>query len=82
MYAEDACIEIPEEGMNEILYGSLETVKIPKEQIHTSSDYFVNFDGVIKYLKSVIENDESPVDRNGPTNFWPFANVLNVTVSV
>ena len=49
--------EIPEEGMNEILYGSLETVKIPKEQIHTSSDYFVNFDGVIKYLKSVIEND-------------------------
>ena len=51
--------EIPEEGMNEILYGSLETVKIPKEQIHTSSDYFVNFDGVIKYLKSVIENDES-----------------------
>ena len=51
--------EIPEDGMNEILYGSLETVKIPKEQIHTSSDYFVNFDGVIKYLKSVIENDES-----------------------
>ncbi len=51
--------EIPEEGMNEILYGSLETVKISKEQIHTSSDYFVNFDGVIKYLKSVIENDES-----------------------
>lgn len=51
--------EIPEEAMNEILYGSLETVKIAKEQIHTSSDYFVNFDGVIKYLKSVMENDES-----------------------
>lgn len=51
--------DIPEEAMNEILYGSMETVRIKKELVHTSSDYFVEFDGVVKYLHSVIENDDS-----------------------
>ena len=51
--------DIPEEGMNEILYGSMENVRIRKELVHTSSDYFVEFDGVVKYLRSVIENDDS-----------------------
>lgn len=51
--------DIPEDVLNEILYGRLETVRIKKEVIHTSSDYFVEFDGVVKYLHSVIENDDS-----------------------
>ena len=51
--------EIPEEAMTEILYGSLEDVRIEKELVHTTSDYFVSFDGIIKYLRNVIENDES-----------------------
>lgn len=51
--------EIQEEAMNEILYGSLEPVRIRKELVHTSSDYFVDFDGIIKYLHNVIENNDS-----------------------
>ena len=51
--------DIPEEAMNEILYGTMENVRIRKELVHTSSDYFVEFDGVVKYLRNVIENDES-----------------------
>ncbi len=51
--------DIPEEALNEILYGSLETIRIDKELVHTSSDYFVSFDGVVKYLRNVMENDES-----------------------
>ena len=51
--------DIPEEAMNEIMYGSMENVRIRKELVHTSSDYFVEFDGVVKYLQSVIENDDS-----------------------
>ena len=51
--------DIPDEALNEILYGSLETVRIDKELVHTSSDYFVDFDGVVKYLRSVIENEEN-----------------------
>ena len=51
--------DIPEEALSEILYGSLDTIRIDKELVHTSSDYFVSFDGVVKYLRNVMENDES-----------------------
>ena len=51
--------DIPEEAMTEILYGSLENVRIEKELVHTTSDYFISFDGIIKYLRNVMENDES-----------------------
>ena len=51
--------DIPEEALQEILYGSLENIRIDKELVHTSSDYFVSFDGIIKYLRQVMENDDS-----------------------
>ena len=51
--------DIPDEALNEILYGSLESVRIDKELVHTSSDYFVDFNGVVKYLRSVMDNDDS-----------------------
>ena len=54
-----AFCNIPEEAVREILYGSLESVRIEKELVHTSSDYFTTFDGVIKYLRQVMENDDS-----------------------
>ena len=50
---------IPEEAMQEVLYGTMEQVRIAKELVHTSSDYFTSFDGVIKYLRDVMENDDS-----------------------
>ena len=51
--------ELPEEAMREVLYGSLENVRIDKDIVHTSSDYFVAFDGIIKYLRNVMDNDDS-----------------------
>ena len=51
--------DISDEAMTEILYGSLESVRIDKDLVHTSSDYFVAFDGIIKYLRSVMDNDDS-----------------------
>ena len=51
--------DIPEDTLDEILYGSLEPVKIEKELVHTSSDYFTTFDGVVKYMRSVMENDDT-----------------------
>ena len=51
--------DIPDDAMHEVLYGSLEDVRIDKEIIHTSSDYFVAYNGVVKYLRNVMENDES-----------------------
>ena len=51
--------DIPDDAMREVLYGSLENVRIDKELVHTSSDYFTTFDGIIKYLRSVMDNDDS-----------------------
>ncbi len=51
--------DVPSDAMEEVLYGSIENVKIPKELVHTSSDYFIGYDGVIKYLKNVMDNDDS-----------------------
>ncbi len=51
--------EIPDDALQEVLYGSLKDVRIDKEVVHTSSDYFVAYNGVVKYLRNVMENDES-----------------------
>lgn len=61
--------DVPEEAINEILYGSMETIRIKKELIHTSSDYFIEFDGVIKYLKSIIEDDDSASSKKWADQF-------------
>lgn len=50
---------IPDDALNEILYGTIEDVRIKAELVHTSSDYFVAFDGVVKYLRTVMDNDDS-----------------------
>ena len=51
--------DIPQDALNEILNGSLQPIRIKKELVHTSSDYFTDFDGVMKYLRNVIENNDS-----------------------
>ncbi len=51
--------EISDEAMNEIMNGAFENVRIDKELVHTSSDYFVTFDGVTKYLRDIMESDET-----------------------
>ncbi len=61
--------EIPGDAMQEILYGSLENVKIVKEKVHTSSDYFCAYDGIIDYLQKVIENDESAAGKKWADQF-------------
>ena len=61
--------DIPDEAMNEIMYGSLENVRIDKEVVHTSSDYFVAFDGIIKYLRDVMESDESTAGQKWADQF-------------
>ena len=61
--------DLPTEALDEILYGSLERIKIAKELVHTSTDYFVDFDGVIKYLRNVMENDETAAGQKWADQF-------------
>ena len=61
--------DIPDEALQEVLYGSLENVRIDKELVQTSSDYFVSFDGIIKYLRTVMENDDSTAGQKWADQF-------------
>ena len=61
--------DIPSEAIDEILNGTLENIRIDKDIIHTSSDYFVAFDGVIKYLKTVMETDDSAASQKWASQF-------------
>lgn len=51
--------DISSDAMNEILNGSIDKIRIDKSICKTSSDYFTDFDGIIKYLRQVMENDDS-----------------------
>ncbi|WP_028912570.1 excinuclease ABC subunit UvrA [Prevotella sp. MA2016] len=61
--------DIPDDAMTELLYGSLEDVRIDKDLVRTSSDYFVSFDGIIKYLRGVMENDDSSTGQKWADQF-------------
>ena len=60
---------ISDDALQEILYGSLENVRIDKELVHTTSDYFVAFDGIIKYLRNVMDNDDSTAGQKWADQF-------------
>ena len=61
--------DIPQEAIDEILYGSLENIRISKDIVKTSSDYFIPFDGIIKYLQTVMESDESSTGKKWADQF-------------
>ncbi|WP_294720647.1 excinuclease ABC subunit UvrA [Prevotella sp.] len=51
--------DLPEDVLSDILYGRIEKVKIRKEVVHTSSDYFVEYDGLVKYIQQAIEDESN-----------------------
>ncbi len=61
--------DIDADTMGEILYGTVENVRIDKELIHSSSDYFVAFDGVVKYLRTVMDNDDTSAGKKWADQF-------------
>ena len=51
--------DIPTECLHDILYGRIEDVRVSKDLVKTSSDYFTDYSGVVKYLRGIIEDDDS-----------------------
>ena len=61
--------ELPEDAINEILYGSDERLKIKSALLHSSSDYFVNYEGVVKYIQMMQEKDASATAQKWAEQF-------------
>lgn len=61
--------DFPDEAIEEVLYGSDERIKIKSSLIGTSSDYFVTFEGVIKYIQMLQEKDASATAQKWADQF-------------
>jgi len=61
--------DIPDEVMNEILYGSLERVRVRAELVHTSTDYFCDYAGIVNYIRQTAERDESAASQKWAEQF-------------
>ena len=61
--------ELPDEAIDEILYGSDERLKIKSQLVGTSSDYFTTYEGVVKYIQLLQERDPSPTAQKWAEQF-------------
>lgn len=60
--------DLPEEAIDEILNGSDDRIKIKSSYIHTNSDYFVTFEGIVKYIQ-MMQDDESTTAQKWADQF-------------
>ncbi|MBQ9498745.1 MAG: excinuclease ABC subunit UvrA [Bacteroidaceae bacterium] len=61
--------DLPHEVIEEILYGTEERVRISKELIGASSDYFVHYEGLVKYIQTLQDNDDSATEQKWAEQF-------------
>ena len=61
--------ELPDDAIDEILYGSDERIRIKGSLISTSSDYFVTFEGVVKYIQMLQDKDASATEQKWAEQF-------------
>ena len=62
-------LEMTDDTIDEILYGTDERIKIKSSLIGTSSDYFMNFEGVVKYIQMLRDNDASASEQKWAEQF-------------
>ena len=60
----DATLDTPvgdlhREAVDEIINGSPERLRIPAAVARTSSDYFTDYDGLVKYIRQMLDSDMS-----------------------
>lgn len=61
--------ELPDEAIDEILNGSDERIKIKSSLIGTGSDYFVTYEGVVKYIQLLQEHESSATAQKWADQF-------------
>lgn len=61
--------EIPDDVIDEIMYGAEERIKLRSTLIHSSSDYFITYEGLVKYIQMQQEADASASARKWAEQF-------------
>ncbi len=61
--------DIPDEAIDEILNGCPERLRIPAATAHTANDYYIGFDGLIKYIQMMQDSDASATAQKWAEQF-------------
>ena len=51
--------DLPEEAIHEIIYGRQERIRIKAEQIHTTTDFYTEYEGLAKYIRQLRDAETS-----------------------
>ena len=61
--------DIPQEALDELLTGTMGKVKIDKSLVHTNSDYFTEYNGLVAYLQNAMDYDDSVSNQKWAERF-------------
>ena len=61
--------EVPDEAIDEIIYGSPERLRIPAAVVGTTTDYFIQYDGLSKYIAMLLEGEASATAQKWADQF-------------
>lgn len=61
--------DFPDDLLDEILNGADERIKIKASVMHTTSDYFVTYEGIVKYIRMLQEKDMSATAQKWAEQF-------------
>ena len=61
--------ELPDEALHEILYGTVDRVRISAQLLHTGSDLYVEYEGLVKVIENADEAEASESSRRWADQF-------------
>ena len=61
--------EVPDEAIDEILNGCPERLRIPAATAHTSNDYYIEYDGLVKYISMMQDSEASATAQKWAEQF-------------
>lgn len=61
--------DIPEEAMDEVFNGRADRLRIPASTAHTTDDYYVEFDGLVKYIQQMADSEMGAASQRWAEQF-------------
>lgn len=61
--------DIPEEAMDEIFNGRADRLRIPAATAHTTDDYYVEFNGLVKYIQQMADTEMTTASQRWAEQF-------------
>ncbi len=61
--------DVPDEAIDEILNGCPERLRIPAATAHTTNDYYISYDGLVKYIEMMQDSDASATAQKWAEQF-------------